>query len=190
MKKLAIIAALAACTLAAPALAQVPPHWYVGAGAGVGKLNISGTDLTGLNNAQVDDSEVVYTVRGGWRFHPFMGIELGYYDLGKFAFHGSGVGAVDGTARAKSVGLSFVAFLPINPLDVYARVGIASSELKVNASTAIVGTPANAKDKQTEATYGVGMKWYFARDVAVFAEWMKNDKIQVDSYQFGIDFKF
>jgi BASS family bile acid:Na+ symporter len=34
------------------------------------------------------------------------------------------------------------------------------------------------KDKQSEATYGVGGRWYVQRNWAVFAEWMKNDKIE------------
>jgi len=42
----------------------------------------------------------------------------------------------------------------------------------------------------SEATYGVGAKWYFNRNWGIFAEWMKNDKIKVDSYLIGIDWKF
>jgi hypothetical protein len=34
------------------------------------------------------------------------------------------------------------------------------------------------------------VRWTFAPNWAVFGEWMKNDKIRVDSYLGGIDFRF
>jgi len=191
MKTLAIAVLTVAALGSLPAFAQTDPTWfYAGAGIGSGNLNASGTDLTGLTNAQVDDTHTTYTVRGGWRFHPNLALELGYYDLGNYKFHGQGAGAVDGTARAKSFGLSIVGILPLDPVDLYARIGFARSELKINASTNLINTPLNSKDKQNEATYAVGARWNFSRNWAVFGEWMKNDKIEVDSYLVGVDFKF
>lgn len=193
MKNLTISALVAAGLAAAPAFAQqqMPlEHWYIGAGMGTGNLNVSGTDLTGLTNASVDDSDTTYSVRMGWRFHRYMALELGYYDLGSYAFHGSGVAVIDGTARAKSVGLSFVGVLPIEAFDLYGRIGYARSELKVNAGSSAIPVTANSKDHQNETTYGVGGRWNFGRNWGVFAEWMKNDKIEVDSYLIGVDFKF
>jgi len=188
----------AAALAAGPAFAQYsyPPGtspWYIGAGVGQGHLGVSGTDLTGLDNAQVDDKQTTYTIRTGWRFTPYMALELGYYDLGKYAFHGSPVGLpvdIDGEARAKSVGLSLVGTVPLNMWwDVYGRIGYARSELKVNASANLVG-PVNIKDKQNEATYGIGGRWKVGRGWGVFVEWMKNDKIEVDSYLVGMDVNF
>jgi OOP family OmpA-OmpF porin len=190
-------ALLVAATLAAaPALAQPMPFsspWYFGVGIGQGHLNKNGTDLTGINNAQVDDTETTYTLRAGWRFHPFLALELGYYDLGKYSFHGRPFGTtldIDGQAKAKSVGLSLVGIVPIQQFDVYGRIGYARSELKLNASATLAPTPVNQKDKQNEATYGVGAHWNFYPQWGVFAEWMKNDKIDVDSYLIGVDFRF
>jgi OOP family OmpA-OmpF porin len=191
MKRLAIAAFAATALASSAAFAQLPPQqWYIGAGIGGGNLNISGSDLTGLNNATVDDTDTTYTGRVGWRFHKYMALELGYYDLGHYNFHGQGVGAVDGTARAKSVGLSFVGILPIEAFDLYARIGYARSELKINASSNLIPTNLNSKDKQNEATYGVGGRWNFGPNWGIFAEWMKNDKIEVDSYLVGVDFRF
>jgi OOP family OmpA-OmpF porin len=192
VRKQLLLAASLCATL--PALAQTPtPSWYFGGGVGQGHLGISGTDLTGIANAQVDDSQTTYTVRTGFRFSPWGAIELGYYDLGKYKFHGRPVGTVadvDGEARAKSVGLSFVGILPVRYLDLYGRIGYARSELKVNASANLAPTPVNVKDKQNEATYGVGGRWNMSPNLGIFAEWMKNDKIEVDSYLIGVDFKF
>ena len=194
MKNIRTALLAAAALSAVPALAQQPySPWYFGAGVGQGHLSASGNDITGIPNAQLDTNETTYTVRMGWRFSPFMALELGYYDLGKYAFHGrqfANAQDVDGEARAKSVGLSFVGILPIDQFDLYGRIGYARSELKVNASAPLLQTPLNGKDKQNEATYGVGGRWTFIPHWAVFAEWMKNDKIKVDSYLIGIDYKF
>jgi len=197
MKKFSSImvttALLGASTIA---LAQVPattapPPFYVGVGAGMGHLNRSASDLTGLNNATLDDNDTTYTVRGGWRFSPYAAIELGYYDLGRYDFHGDRLGSiahVDGSARAQSVGLSLVGIWPINNFDLYGRIGYAHSELKFNANGPI--NTGNRNDRQDEATYGVGGRWNFSRNWGLFAEWMKNDRIRVDSYLAGIDFRF
>jgi OOP family OmpA-OmpF porin len=186
----------AALVAALPAMAQYyPPNYspfYIGAGAGSGHLNEDGNSLTGLNNAFLDNSDASYTVRGGWRFNPYMAVELAYYDLGKYSFSGIIPGTtatIQGTAKAKAFGLSFVGILPINTVDLYARVGIANSELKASAHVGNFAS-ADAKDHQNGATYGVGGRWEFVPHWAAFAEWMKNDKIKVDSYLLGIDYKF
>ena len=168
---------------------QLP--WYFGVGAGAGHLNKSASDLTGLNNASLDDNDTTYTVRGGWRFSPFAAAEVGYYDFGRYKFSGTAVGnlvPVDGSARAQSVGISLVLILPINTVDVYGRIGYAHSELKFNANGPI--QTGNQNNRQDEATYGAGVRWTFARNWGVFAEWVKNDKISVDSFVGGIDFRF
>jgi len=174
----------------APAIGTYPQlPWYIGAGVGSGQLNKSPSDITGLGNATLDDNDTTWTVRGGWRFSPYGAVELGYYDLGRYEFDGTKFGVpVNGSARARSVGISLVGILPINNFDIYGRIGYAHSELKLNANTELL--TGDRDDNQDEATYGAGVRWTFARNWAVFGEWMKNDRIQVDSYLGGIDFRF
>jgi len=192
MKTIATVTLVAAALGCAPALAQqMTPFnqgWYFGAGIGQGHLNVSGQDLVG-QDASVSNKETTYTIRTGWRFHQFLALEIGYYDLGKYSFH-SAVGNIDGQAKAKSVGGSLVGIIPISNFDLYGRIGYARSELKVNASATLHPTPLNEKDHQNEAIYGVGGRWNFGRNWGVFAEWFKNDKIKVDSYVGGVDFRF
>jgi OOP family OmpA-OmpF porin len=193
MNSIRITLFAAALATALPALAQGTPQspWYLGFGAGQGHLNVSGSDLTGTGNASIGNTASTYTVRGGVRFNPYMAVELGYYDLGKYDFHsGSGVANVDGEAKAKSFGVSLVGIVPLQMFDLYGRIGFARSELKINASAPLSATGYNNKDKQNEATYGVGGRWMFMPNLGVFVEWMKNDKIRVDSYLVGLDWKF
>ena len=69
-----MIAAVAATLSALPAAAQ----WYAGAGIGRGSLGVTGTDLTGLGNAQVEDTATVWSLNLGYKFHPNFAIEAGY----------------------------------------------------------------------------------------------------------------
>lgn len=195
MKKLAISLLAAASLASLPSFAQDwwKGSWYAGVGIGRANLGMTGQDLSGLDNAQVHDNDTSYTARMGYRFNPYFALELGYYDLGHYNFDGQGPlgNTVSGSAKAKSFGLSAVAIAPLgDAFDIYGRVGYARSELKLTASSPIVPRNADVKDKQDEATYGVGGRWHFAPQWGLFAEWMKNDKIQVDSYLAGIDFRF
>ncbi len=187
MKKIITAVALAAGLVSAPAFAQ---SWYVGFGAGIGSLGKTGQDITGLQDATIDDSDKTYTIRGGYRFHPNFAVEVGYYDLGKYTFSGrSGNIDVSGSAKAKSFGISAVGIAPVaQNFEIYGRIGIEESEIKANANTA--NFTAGESDKQTGATYGIGARYLFSKNVGLFAEWMKNDKIEVDSYLVGVDFRF
>jgi OOP family OmpA-OmpF porin len=167
---------------------QLP--WYLGVGVGGGTLNRSAGDLTGLDNASVDTHDTTYTVRGGWRFSPFAAVEVGYYDLGRYKFNGTIDGTdipASGSARAQSVGVSLVGIIPISTVDIYGRVGYAHTELKFNANTDLT---VNENQRQNEATYGAGVRWTFAPNWALFGEWVKNDRVRVDSYVGGIDVRF
>ena len=187
MKKVITAFALVAGLAAAPAFAQ---SWYAGFGAGVGNLSKSGQDISGLSNVQIDDTDTTYTVRLGYRLNNYFAIEGGYYDLGTYAFsNNGGTTAISGSAKAKSFGLSAVGIAPLsNVFELYARLGIEQSEIKANANTALL--TASESDKQTGATYGIGGRYLFTKQFGVFAEWMKNDKIEVDSYLIGVDFRF
>ena len=199
MKTLRIALLAAAAAAALPATAQYRTGmvgyspFYIGAGAGQGNLNRDAGDLTGLNDGILDDTATTYTVRGGFRFNPYMALEIAYYDLGKYTFSGTVPGTsvrLNGEAKAKAWGASFVGILPIDRFDLYGRIGYTQAELKANVSTNTALPGFDGKDRENSVTYGVGGRWEFVPHWAFFAEWMKNDKIKVDSYLIGFDFKF
>jgi OOP family OmpA-OmpF porin len=169
------------------------PQWYIGAGAGSGKLNADGPEVTGITNTTLDTKHVAYTVRGGWRFSPYAAIELGYYDFGRYNFTiapPSGPTVINGSIGATSTGLSLVGILPIDQFDLYGRIGYAHTILKFNANITQGTETTYSKDHQDEATYGVGARWTFMPGWALFAEWAKNDKVKIDAWLAGIDFRF
>jgi len=195
MNKIRIAIAAAAVAVAFPALAQQPAYmspWYIGVGVGQGQLNTDSNAFNNLNNISVGSRETTYTVRGGWRFMPYLALELEYYDLGKYDFHARPVGTtadIDGSAKARSYGASLVGILPIQQFDLYGRIGWMSTKTEVNASNNS-SSPVNRSDTRSEASYGVGGRWNFLPQWGLFAEWMKNDNVKVDSYLIGIDYRF
>jgi OOP family OmpA-OmpF porin len=195
MKKLryatAALIAAAAFPVAAQMRATPVAPWYIGVGAGTAHLNRDSFELTGLTNSSLDSNETSYTVRAGWRFNPYAALEVGYYDLGKYAFHGNaGAVRIDGEFKAKAAGIAFVGILPIDAFDLYGRLGWSRAELKANVGSSNFGGSLNAKDKENGAMYGIGGRWNFGPSWGLFAEWMKHDKIRVDGYTVGVDFKF
>jgi hypothetical protein len=203
MKNSMRLAILAAAAIATPALAQVLPPpgpyspFYIGVGAGQGTLDTNSNAFNNVNNISVGTRETTYTVRGGWRFTPWTAIELGYYDLGKYDFHARPIvtpsANIDGQAKAKSYGISFVGILPIDQFDLYGRIGWVRTKTEVQANNVSGGLSVaafNTSDTRSEATYGVGGRWNFTPQWGVFAEWMKNDNVKVDSWLIGVDFRF
>jgi len=191
MKLIATATIAAATLLAGPALAQqVTPFnqgWYFGGGVGLGYLGTSGDALKCCTDASVRDHQTVYTLRGGWRFMPWLAAEVGYYDLGRYDFHGipaGGTTQVDGSARVQSASVSLVGILPIDQFDLYGRVGFGQSRVRVNAGGF------SSSDNRSETTYGAGGRWNFMPNWSVFAEWFKDDKVKVDSYVLGVDFHY
>ena len=197
MKNIRFAVVAAAASLAIPAMAQMMPPpgpylpFYIGAGIGQGTLDTNSNAFNDVNNISVGSKETTYTVRGGWRFTPWTAIELGYYDLGKYDFHARPAGtnvSIDGSAKVKSYGASFVGILPINQFDLYGRIGWVRTKTEAQANA--LGFTANGSDYKSETTYGVGAHWNFTPQWGLFAEWMKNDNVKVDSYLIGLDVRF
>ena len=182
MNKLAGSIALAAALGCVPAFGQ---GWYVGAGIGQGKADL-GSAPAGV---VIDDKDTTYQVRLGYRFHPNMGVELGYYHLGDYGITvGNGAASLSANAEARAVGISFVGTLPLDRFDLYGRVGYARSELKASASAA--GFTASDRGRENEWFAGVGGRFNISREIGVFAEWQRHDKLEVDSYFVGVDLRF
>ena len=174
-----------------PALAQ--QGWYVGAGVGQGDSKVFPSGLEGVTPAQYDRKDAVYQLRAGWRFTPSFAVEAGYYDLGEYSVAVNGGDAsVISRARARSYGLSLVAIAPWDRFDIYGRIGYARTNLDLDTSS--VGTlqvivPAQ-RGRTSEAIGAVGLRWWAVPRWGVFAEYQKHDKLDVDSWFVGLDYRF
>lgn len=157
-------------------------------GAGVGQSN-SEFDTTGFAG-NVDDKDIGWKLFVGYQFSRYFAVEGGYYDLGKTSFNGTLTTAVppfaagtatSGRIKSRAYALSAVGTLPLpNNFALLGRVGVAIGDQEVDVTTG--GLTASASDDTTELTYGLGVRYYFNRNVGVRASW---DRFRVGGSDVG-----
>ena len=187
-KKLVLPVALAAALACAPAFAQ---GWYVGVGVGQGMVDF--TDVPSF--ITVDEKDTTYQVRLGYRFHRNLGVELGYYNLGEYsASGGSADERITVGADARSLGISLVGTLPLDRFDLYGRLGYARSEVSAVAGLAFTHAFGfggfNQRARENEWFGSVGGRFNLSRELGVFAEYQRHDKLEVESFFVGVDMRF
>ena len=135
-----LVAALALTTL--PAVAA-DNGIYLGASVGQSGLEIDDFDY--------DASATGYKVIAGWRFLDWLAVEGNYIDFG------SGDDRVAGTkieTEADGISLSAVGFLPVGPVDLFARLG--AVDWSADLSSPGLGS---GSDDGTDLTYGIGAQF-------------------------------
>ena len=147
MRKTTIVAAVAAsCSLfSLPALAA-DNGFYLGASVGQSSVQFDDSDL------DFDASATGFKVIAGWRFLDWLAVEGNYVDLG------SGDDRVLGEnvkSDVNGVSLSAVGFLPVGPVDLFARVGA----INWNADLEAPGLGISGSDDGTDFAYGVGAQF-------------------------------
>ena len=135
-----LVATLALTTL--PAVAA-DNGIYLGASVGQSGLQIDDFDY--------DADATGYKLIAGWRFLDWLAVEGNYIDFG------SGDDTVAGTkieTEADGFSLSAVGFLPIGPVDLFARVG--AVDWSADLSSPGFG---RGSDDGTDLTYGIGAQF-------------------------------
>lgn len=135
-----LVAALALTSL--PAIAA-DNGIYIG--ASVGESGVQ-DDSVGY-----DANATGYKLIAGWRFLDWLAVEGNYVDFG------SGSDRVfDERVKSSADGLSLsaVGFLPVGPVDLFARAGVIDWSADIKAS----GFP-NYSDSGTDLTYGIGAQF-------------------------------
>lgn len=144
-----------ACAAALMALASFPSHAAdngIYLGAGVGQSGVEFDDDFEGTNLDFDASATGYKVIAGWRFIDWLSVELNYVDLG------TGDDRVEGQkieTDIDGVSLSAIGFLPVGPVDLFARVGA----IDWSADLSAPGTGISGSDDGTDLTYGAGAQF-------------------------------
>lgn len=129
-------------------------------GAGVGQANV---DVDALG---VDGDDTGFKVIAGFRPLDFFAVELNYIDFGTVE---------DGPVKvdADAIAAFAVGFLPVGPVDLYAKAGLADSD-----ASARVGNLRDSTDG-TDFAYGVGVQFRFL-SLSARLEYEKFDLDDVD----------
>ena len=123
---------------------------YLGAGIGQSSVEFDG-DIAG-SDFNFDADTTAYKIIAGWRFIDWLAVEANYVDLG------SGDDRVLGETIETDVdgfSASLVGFLPIGPVDAFARVGA----IDWSADVASPGLGIRDSDDGTDLTYGIGAQF-------------------------------
>jgi hypothetical protein len=146
---------LVALAISAIGLTTLPAHAadngiYLGGSVGQSgvqyKDNLDGTPIN------FDASSTGYKLIAGWRFIDWLSVEANYLDLG------TGDDRVLGEKIESDVSgfsLSAVGFLPVGPVDLFARVGAVNWDAELTAP----GLDVRGSDDGTDLTYGVGAQF-------------------------------
>lgn len=173
-------------SLAAPlAFGQENTGWYAGASVGRSAATIddarirAGLAAQGLGGIALSDDErsTGYKLFGGYQLTPYVGVEAGFVDLGRFGYHASTVpaGTLSGEMRVRGFNLDLVGTLPLaRGLSVIGRVGATSLRASDNfAATGAVFIPyasANPSQRTTGLKAGLGLSYAFTPALSMRVE--------------------
>ncbi len=162
---------------ATSAIAQDHNYYYGGLSAGPtrGKFNEEGisnillqgnatpVSLTGLTLDQRDNA---YRVFLGYQFNRYFGLELGFFNLGKYHFQSTTTpaGVLNGEMKVQGVSLDAVAALPLGDrFSLLGRVGAqyAKTRNSFNGSGAVAISNPSPSDRQLNYKVGAGMQYAF-----------------------------
>lgn len=168
-KHIALVATAALGLSAAPTYAADNGIYL---GASVGESGVSYEDDFGGENFSIDADSTGYKAIVGWRFLDWLAVEANYVDLGS---PDDDVGDATVEADVSGLSLSAVGFVPIGPVDLYARVGAIDWEADLKASNLGVESADG-----TDLTYGVGAQ-FRVWSLSLRAEYERFDLDQADT---------
>jgi hypothetical protein len=121
-------------------------------GAGIGQSGVEFEERFNGDNFNFDASDTAYKLIAGWRFLDWLSVEANYVDLGTADDR---VGGVDFEADVSGFSLAALGFLPIGPLDVFAKLGAVNWD----ADVSVPGTGLSGSDDGTDLMYGAGVQF-------------------------------
>jgi len=157
---------------AAVSAADADPGFYVG--AGIGEATIE------LDDVGFDDGDTAFKLFGGYRFNPYFGIELAYFDGGTAE---EGQAGFPGTIEIESTGVNLSAMVTApfgEQFELFAKLGYASLDFEVSAN--IFGMQvASDDDTEEELSYGAGVAFNINESFALRAEYEAFDLDDADA---------
>lgn len=169
--------------------------FYVGAGFGQARYELSGSDidreLVGLGFASsattVDDNDSAWKVFAGYKIFENFAIEGGWVDLGKAETNTvtTGPASTDlGEVEASGLFVDAVGLLPINKhFTVFGKVGVFRANVDARVTVLSGGSAAvvSASDDSFEGKFGVGASYDFTERFGVRLEYERYNNVGGDN---------
>lgn len=145
-----VIAAALIALATMPALADDNPGGLY-LGAGVGQFNLEIDDVNDATAAieHFDSDDTTFKVFAGWRFMPFLAVELTYMDLGNPE---DTIGGTRVETQISGVAPYMVGTLPLGPIELFARVGYYFYDIEINEQSV-----RSLDESDEDLAYGAGI---------------------------------
>lgn len=171
------------CLLATTALAQDGGYFYGGLSVGQSRAKIDQERITagllasGLATTAMtrDESDTAYKLFGGYQFNRYLGLEGGYFNLGRFGFNAttSPLGTLDGQIKLDGGNLDLVATVPLGErVALIGRLGAQYARARDRFSSTGAVTVDNPSPRSNEVNpkLGFGLQYEVSRSFLVRAE--------------------
>jgi OOP family OmpA-OmpF porin len=148
MRGLALTTALIALGASSAAFAQNDSGLYAGLGAGQVNVELDDVDTANGIQSAFDGDDAVFKVFAGWRFTPFLGIEVDYVDLG-----GPEDTIANSKVEANIAGIApyLVATIPLGAFEVFAKIGYYFYDVEIAGQTVVT-----LDESGEDFAYGLG----------------------------------
>jgi OOP family OmpA-OmpF porin len=167
-----------------PAMAQESDSYYYGGlGIGQSKAKIDDAQITanllagGLTTTGMVDSnhDTAYKIFAGYQFNRNIGLEVGYFDLGKFGFTSTTMpaGTLNGVLRLRGVNLDLIGTIPLGDrFSLFGKVGAqyARTTDSFVGTGAVIALNPNPSARETNYKFGGGLQYAFDRSFILRVE--------------------
>ena len=145
--KRSTLAALILTLVSTAAFADNDSGFYVGVGAG--QFNVE-ADTVAIGDFEGDDT--TYKVFAGYRFNPYIGIELDYIDLGNPGDQGANFSF---DSKINGFAPYVIGTIPLGPIELFGRVGYYFYDIETTGRIGAVVQ--SVEDSSEELVYGAGL---------------------------------
>ena len=189
------LAAIAAAALTMPALALAQDAGgYFGLSTGASKAKQWCDDTSdlpaGATLASCDRRDKGWKMFAGYRFNRFLGFEGSFIDFGKRSLAAtSGAESTRVIARASAWSAAAVAIIPLGPLEVFGKAGLAKVKAQ-SGEASLAGTAFKLGKNYNEAHVGVGLNYRFTGEWDVRGEWERIGDSKIDFFSLGMQYRY
>ena len=148
MKRIAVCL-IALCIGMGTTLARADNTKGLYAGAGVGQFNLKIDNFNDVEDAvqNFDSDDTSWKVFAGWRFNPYIAVELDYIDFGGPSQSGASIGV-------KGFAPYVVGTLPLGIFELFAQVGYYFYDVDLDAGSSSIQ---DFDGSQEDLVYGAGL---------------------------------
>ncbi|MGI9245085.1 MAG: porin family protein [Steroidobacteraceae bacterium] len=149
MKRSAAATAIIFALASTPALAENDSGPYIGAGFGQFNVQIDNPGDVTDTIGSFDSDDTTFKAFAGWRFNPYLAVELDYLDLG------NPEDTIDGrrlNADVNGFAPYIIGTLPVGPVELFAKAGYLFYDVQVDVDDLTV-----SDDNEQDFVYGGGI---------------------------------